>query len=103
VVGVIAEARAISRAQVALAWLGSKPVVSAPIVGATKDAHLADALSSLDIELTADEVTRLEAPYTPRNDFQGVSDPARLAAISKQLQSRLPKGGERRARGAHAK
>ncbi|MFC4035691.1 aldo/keto reductase [Streptomyces polygonati] len=81
-VGAVAAERGISRAQVALAWLRSKPVVSAPIVGATKAAHLADAVASVDVELTAEEITRLEAPYTPRNDFQGISDPAELARIS---------------------
>jgi aryl-alcohol dehydrogenase-like predicted oxidoreductase len=84
-VGIVASARGVSRAQVALAWLRSKPVVSAPIVGATKAAHLADAVASVDLELTADEVAQLEAPYTPRYDFQGISDPAVLAAISKQV------------------
>jgi len=84
-VGEVAEARAVSRAQVALAWLRSKPVVSAPIVGATKAEHLADAVASLDLELTADEVARLEAPYTPRYDFQGISDPAVLAQISARV------------------
>ena len=81
-VGSIASERGISHAQVALAWLGSKSVVTAPIVGATKAAHLADAVASLDVELTADEIGRLEAPYTPRYDFQGISDPSVLAAIS---------------------
>jgi aryl-alcohol dehydrogenase-like predicted oxidoreductase len=84
-VGDVAAERGVSRAQVALAWLRSKPVVSAPLVGATKPAHLADAVASLDLELTADEIERLEAPYTPRYDFQGVSDPAVLASISKRV------------------
>lgn len=83
-VGAIAHQRGISHAQVALAWLESKPVVTAPIVGAIKAAHLADAVASLDIELTADEIERLEAPYTPRYDFQGISDPNVLAVISKR-------------------
>jgi 1-deoxyxylulose-5-phosphate synthase len=83
-VGAIAHERRISHAQVALAWLGSKPVVTAPIVGATKAAHLADAVASLEVELTADEIGRLEAPYTPRYDFQGISDPTLLAAISRR-------------------
>ena len=80
----IAEARGISLAQVALAWLHSKPVVSAPIVGATKSAHLAEAVASLDVGLTAEEVEQLEAPYTPRDDFQGISDPAVIAAVSQR-------------------
>jgi aryl-alcohol dehydrogenase-like predicted oxidoreductase len=84
VVGAIAHERGISHAQVALAWLGSKSVVTAPIVGATKTAHLADAVASLDIELTADEIGHLEAPYTPRYDFQGISDPSVLAAITQR-------------------
>jgi aryl-alcohol dehydrogenase-like predicted oxidoreductase len=51
-------------AQVALAWVLSKPVVSAPIVGATKAHHLADAVAALDLALTADEIQRMEEPYT---------------------------------------
>jgi aryl-alcohol dehydrogenase (NADP+) len=62
----IAAERGVPRAQVALAWVSAKPGVTAPIVGATKPAHLDDAIASLDIALTADEVARLEAPYTPR-------------------------------------
>jgi aryl-alcohol dehydrogenase-like predicted oxidoreductase len=52
-------------AQVALAWLGSRPGVTAPVVGVTKTHHLDDALASLDLELGAEEVARLEAPYLP--------------------------------------
>jgi aryl-alcohol dehydrogenase-like predicted oxidoreductase len=84
-VGAVADARGVSRAQVALAWLRSKPVVSAPIVGATEARHLTDAVDSLEIELSDQEIERLESPYTPRYDFQGVSDPAILAAISKRV------------------
>lgn len=61
----IAKARGVSMAQVALAWLLSKEVITAPIVGVSKMAHLDDALAALDVELTADELTRLEAPYVP--------------------------------------
>jgi aryl-alcohol dehydrogenase (NADP+) len=50
---------------VALAWVLAKPFVTAPIVGATKPAHIDDAVAAVDIELTADEITRLEEPYTP--------------------------------------
>jgi 1-deoxyxylulose-5-phosphate synthase len=81
----VARARGVSRAQVALAWLRRNPVVVAPIVGATMPSHLTDAVASLDIELTDDEATALEAPYTPRDDFQGVSDDAELARISARL------------------
>jgi aryl-alcohol dehydrogenase-like predicted oxidoreductase len=62
----IAEARGVSMAQVALAWVLRNPVVSAPIVGATKEHHLSDAVAALDLELTEEEVTSLERPYTPR-------------------------------------
>jgi 1-deoxyxylulose-5-phosphate synthase len=66
VIGEIAAERGATRSQVALAWQFAKPAVSAPIIGATKPGHLADALAALDLELTSDEVARLEAPYTPR-------------------------------------
>jgi aryl-alcohol dehydrogenase-like predicted oxidoreductase len=52
-------------ARVALAWLLSKPAVTAPIIGATKPEHLTDAVASLDLVLSADEVRQLEAPYRP--------------------------------------
>jgi aryl-alcohol dehydrogenase-like predicted oxidoreductase len=81
----VAEARGVGRAQIALAWLRHNPVVVAPIVGASKPSHLEDAVASLDIELTEEEVAALEAPYTPRDDFQGVSDPATLARISARI------------------
>jgi 1-deoxyxylulose-5-phosphate synthase len=62
----VAEQRGVSMAQVALAWVLKNPTVDAPIVGATKQHHLADAVASLDITLTDDEIKALEAPYTPR-------------------------------------
>jgi aryl-alcohol dehydrogenase (NADP+) len=61
----IASARGVAPAQVALAWVSRNPVVTAPIVGATKPNHLEDAIASLSIELTEDEVKRLEQPYVP--------------------------------------
>ena len=61
----VAAARGISRAQVALAWLLSKPVITAPIVGATKLQHLADAVASVEVRLSDEEVQSLEAPYVP--------------------------------------
>ena len=64
-VGRIAAARGIPRAQVAIAWLLSKSTITAPIVGATKPQHLADAVAALDVELTPQELTALEAPYVP--------------------------------------
>jgi len=61
----VAEARSLSRAQVALAWLLSKPVVSAPIVGVTRSAQLAELVGALSVELSAEEVSSLEEPYEP--------------------------------------
>jgi hypothetical protein len=48
-------------------------------VGALKTKHIDDAVGALSIALTDDEVARLESSYTPRMDYQGVSDPAALA------------------------
>jgi 1-deoxyxylulose-5-phosphate synthase len=64
-VAVVAKARGISRAQVALAWLLAKPVITAPIVGATKLHHLDDALAAVNVKLAADEISALEDPYVP--------------------------------------
>ncbi|HEY2950888.1 MAG TPA: aldo/keto reductase [Micromonosporaceae bacterium] len=61
----IAAGRGLAPAQIALAWLLSRPGVTAPIVGATKLGHLEDAIAAVDITLTDDEVARLEAPYRP--------------------------------------
>ncbi|NIY59746.1 aldo/keto reductase [Clavibacter michiganensis subsp. michiganensis] len=61
----VAGARGVPRAQVALAWVSRNPVVTAPIVGGTKVAHIEDAVASLDLELTADEVSLLEEHYVP--------------------------------------
>jgi aryl-alcohol dehydrogenase-like predicted oxidoreductase len=62
----VAENRGVSRAQVALAWVRRHPAVDAPIIGATKPEHITDAVASLELELTDEEVAMLEAPYTPR-------------------------------------
>jgi len=61
----IAEARGIPMARVALAWVLKNPVVTAPIVGATKPHHLPDAVAALDLHLTDDEIHALEEPYAP--------------------------------------
>jgi aryl-alcohol dehydrogenase-like predicted oxidoreductase len=61
----VARARGIPRAQVALAWLLAKPVITAPIVGATKLHHLDDALASVSVKLHDDEISSLEEPYVP--------------------------------------
>jgi aryl-alcohol dehydrogenase-like predicted oxidoreductase len=59
----IAEERGVPRAQVALAWLLHKPAVTAPIVGARRPGHLDDAVAALDLELSDEEIARLEEPY----------------------------------------
>ena len=63
--GEVASERGVSPARVALAWLLQKPGVTAPIVGATKLAHLEDALAAEQLTLSGDEVARLEEPYVP--------------------------------------
>ena len=64
-VAAIAEERGVTRAQIALAWLLHRPVVSSPIVGATKPHHLTDAIAAVDLELNPDELRRLEEHYIP--------------------------------------
>jgi aryl-alcohol dehydrogenase-like predicted oxidoreductase len=64
-VGEIARSRGISRAQVATAWMLSKPFVTSPIIGATRLEHLEDAIAAVDVKLTPEEVGRLEEPYIP--------------------------------------
>jgi len=61
----VAEARGIPMAQVALAWMYTKPNIASPIVGTTKPHHLDDALAAMNVNLTKDEVKRLEEPYRP--------------------------------------
>jgi 1-deoxyxylulose-5-phosphate synthase len=63
-VGQVAERRGVPRAQLALAWLLSKPFTS-PIVGATKPNHLQDAVAALTLRLTPEEIASLEEPYVP--------------------------------------
>jgi 1-deoxyxylulose-5-phosphate synthase len=74
----VAAARSVPMARVALAWLLSRPGVTAPIVGATKTAHLEEALAALDLTLTAEEVAALEAPYRP-HAVRGFAGPAPAA------------------------
>jgi aryl-alcohol dehydrogenase-like predicted oxidoreductase len=64
-VAALAAARGVPTAQVALAWVLHKPVVTAPIVGASKPPHLEDAVAALSLTLTADEIADLEAAYVP--------------------------------------
>jgi aryl-alcohol dehydrogenase-like predicted oxidoreductase len=63
----IAAERGLSRAQVALAWVLAQPVITAPIVGATKMAHLTDAVAAVDVSLSDEEIKRLEDPYVPHS------------------------------------
>lgn len=65
VVRAVADERGVPPAQIALAWLLGKPAVTAPIVGATKESHLDDAIAAVELTLSEDEVARLEAPYRP--------------------------------------
>jgi 1-deoxyxylulose-5-phosphate synthase len=64
-VAAVAGERGVSRAQVALAWLLHKPAVTAPIFGATRPHHVADAVAAVDLTLSDEELARLEAEYVP--------------------------------------
>lgn len=64
-VAAIAEQRGVPRIHVALAWLLQKETVTAPIIGATKISHLEDAVGSLSLKLTPQEIASLEEPYVP--------------------------------------
>jgi aryl-alcohol dehydrogenase (NADP+) len=65
-VAAVADERGVTPAQVALAWVSKHPAVTAPIIGATKPHHLEEAVTSVDIRLTSEELRALEAPYTPK-------------------------------------
>jgi aryl-alcohol dehydrogenase-like predicted oxidoreductase len=61
----VAAARGVPQAQVALAWLLSRPGVTAPIIGATKLGHISDALAGAELTISGEEARRLEEPYVP--------------------------------------
>jgi aryl-alcohol dehydrogenase-like predicted oxidoreductase len=61
----VATQKGVPNAQVALAWMLSKPFITAPIIGASKPGHLEDAVAALSVKLTSDEITRLEELYQP--------------------------------------
>ena len=61
----VADRLGVQPAHVAIAWLLSKPVVTAPIVGATKMEHLETALAAVDLKLGEEEIQQLEKPYQP--------------------------------------
>jgi aryl-alcohol dehydrogenase-like predicted oxidoreductase len=65
-VGAVADRHGVSRAQVAYAWVSSRPGVTAPIVGVSKAGQLDEALASLDLTLSAEDIAELEARYAPR-------------------------------------
>ncbi|WP_413990314.1 aldo/keto reductase [Labrys okinawensis] len=65
-VATIAKARGAPKAQVALAWLAQKSVVTAPIVGASKPNHITDAVAAISLNLTDAEIASLEEPYIPQ-------------------------------------
>jgi 1-deoxyxylulose-5-phosphate synthase len=91
-VGRVASEHGVTRAQIALAWLRTKPVVVAPLVGANTTRQIDDAVASLSINLTDADVRALEAHYTPRYDFQGVSDERELQAIRDRVAQMMPTG-----------
>ena len=61
----LAAARDVPPARIALAWMLQKPGITAPIIGASKPQHLADAVAAVSIKLTSEEITVLEEPYVP--------------------------------------
>ncbi len=61
----VAKRKELPDVQVALAWLMSKPYITAPIIGASKPGHLEDAVGALSVKLTSDEIHQLEELYSP--------------------------------------
>jgi aryl-alcohol dehydrogenase-like predicted oxidoreductase len=61
----VAEQKGLSNAQVALAWMLSKPAITAPIIGASKPGHLEDAVAALSVELSGEDISKLEELYQP--------------------------------------
>jgi 1-deoxyxylulose-5-phosphate synthase len=70
----VAEQRGVKPAQVALAWLLSKPALTAPIAGTSKLRHLEDAAAAVDVKLTSEEIAALERPYRPKPTL-GITPP----------------------------
>ncbi len=85
-VSALSEERGIPRAQIAMAWLLRKPEITSPIIGATKESHLEDAVASLDVELSDEEVKALEEPYVPH--------PAMGIGVFPKQENRLTINGE---------
>jgi 1-deoxyxylulose-5-phosphate synthase len=84
-VGAVADNQGVTRAQVALAWLRTKPAVVAPLVGASKTSHVDDAVASLRLTLEAEDIVALESPYTPRRDPQGFTDNALIDGATRAI------------------
>jgi len=61
----LARRRGVKPVHIALAWMLSKPSITAPIVGASQLSHLDDAVESLQVQLTAEDIAFVEEPYTP--------------------------------------
>lgn len=80
----VATARGETPAQVALAWLLSKPAVTAPIVGVTRPDQLDDALRAVGSTLSAEEIAALEAPYEPQG-LIGSFTPAEMAIHQERM------------------
>jgi hypothetical protein len=80
----------VKMAQVALAWVLKNPIVSTPIVGATKSHHLPEAIAALDIHLTDDEITSLEEPYTPHGPSCSDGHVCRLSNIALVMRRACP-------------
>ena len=70
----VAQKRGVPRAYVALAWLLAKPEITSPIIGATKAEHLSDAIVSIDLTLSDEEIKELEAKYVP-HPVTGIDTP----------------------------
>ena len=65
----LAERYSVSTNVIAQAWNLSKPVVTSPLIGASKTAYIDDAIAALSLELTADEMAYLEEPYVPHAQY----------------------------------
>ena len=64
-VGEVAGDKGLSNMQIALIWILAKPAITAPIIGVSKLKHLEEAVSALDVKLSAEDISKLEAPYKP--------------------------------------
>jgi 1-deoxyxylulose-5-phosphate synthase len=69
----IARARGVPPAQIAMAWMLSKPSITSPIVGATRPQHLEDAIAAVSMTLSGEEIARLEELYQPHPATEGYS------------------------------